>query len=53
MMSLQEFGYILSEYPNLDKWFARVQSLPSFEENKSGAEALANIMKSLSDEPAY
>lgn len=42
---LQEMGYNLSEYENLDRWYSKMQKLPGFDENESGAKALAGILK--------
>lgn len=46
-------GYNLTDYPNLKKWFEKLHSLPSFDENLSGAKALADIVKTVYENPAY
>ena len=46
-------GYKLTEYTNLNKWFEKLHSLPSFEENLEGSEVLAEIVNSCYDEPVY
>jgi hypothetical protein len=46
-------GYELSNYSNLNKWFTKLQSLPSFDENRAGAKAITDYIKSITDEPFY
>lgn len=50
---LKKFGYDLSAYEHLNKWFENLHSLPYFEENLAGAEVIADKLKSAFDGPLY
>lgn len=43
----QEMGYDLSEYVNLKKWFESLHVLPGFDENRAGAKASADRVRSV------
>jgi hypothetical protein len=46
-------GYNLTEYSQLNQWYKRLQSLPSFEENLSGAKFLADLMRKVVDDALF
>lgn len=46
-------GYDLTVYPNLKTWYEKLQTLPSFDEQLSGAKALASMVKSVYENTAY
>lgn len=43
--TLVEFGCDLNSLPNLKRWYTQCHSFNGFEENKSGAVDLANLVK--------
>jgi hypothetical protein len=38
-------GYSFADYPRVDKWYKKLQSLPDMDENNLGAKALAGAIK--------
>lgn len=51
--SFHEMGFNLTEYPDLNKWFERMHSLPGFDENQAGAKGLADLVRSIIDGTIY
>lgn len=43
--TLVEFGFEFTSFSNLKRWYNQCHSLNGFEENKSGAVDLANLVK--------
>jgi hypothetical protein len=38
-------GYNFTDYPRVDKWYKKLQSLPGIDENNIGAKAFADCLK--------
>lgn len=45
MLFLQEVGWDISQFPNIQKWLKNCESLPGYEENIEGAKTFAAIVK--------
>jgi len=51
--SIKAWNVDLAKYPNLNNWYSRCRTFPGFAENEEGAEALAEKVSKLLEEPLW
>jgi len=51
--SIKAWNVDLAKYPNLNNWYSRCRTFPGFAENEEGAEALAEKVSKLIEEPLW